>query len=72
MQAFTLQSCFYHKPLAALLLLLAPLYLSAQDDSLLGIDAVEIPEARLPLCFGFSDVTTVSYTPLTLTTILLV
>ena len=57
MQAFTLQSCSYHKPLAALLLLLAPLYLSAQDDSLLGIDAVEIPEARLPLCFGFSDVT---------------
>ncbi|NKB34103.1 MAG: hypothetical protein GKR91_13505 [Pseudomonadales bacterium] len=28
----------------------------AQDDIPLDIEAVEIPEARLPLCFGFSDV----------------
>lgn len=28
----------------------------AQDDSLPGLEAIEIPEARLPLCFGFSDI----------------
>jgi tetratricopeptide (TPR) repeat protein len=30
--------------------------ISAQDDSLSDIDAIEIPEARRPLCFGFSDI----------------
>ena len=29
---------------------------SAQDDLAIDIDTIEIPEARLPLCFGFSDV----------------
>jgi len=28
----------------------------AQDDLLLDLEAIEIPEARLPLCFGFSDI----------------
>ena len=28
----------------------------AQDDLAIDIDSIEIPEARLPLCFGFSDV----------------
>ncbi len=28
----------------------------AQNDTLLDLEAIEIPEARLPLCFGFSDI----------------
>ena len=44
---------------AALLLsytLLAPL-VNAQDDPPISIDNIEIPQARLPLCFGLSDLT---------------
>lgn len=29
----------------------------AQDDNALAIDDITIPEMRLPLCFGFSDIT---------------
>ena len=57
MRGFALQSFSHNKPLAALLLLLAPFYLNAQDNLPLDIDAFEISEASLPLCFGFSDVT---------------
>ena len=57
MRGFALQSFSHNKPLAALLLLLAPFYLNAQDNLQLDIDAFEISEASLPLCFGFSDVT---------------
>ena len=41
---------------ASLLLLPAP-HSQAQDDNALAIDDIVIPEMRLPLCFGFSDIT---------------
>lgn len=43
--------------LAALLLLCAPVLAWSQDTDELGIGGVEIPEIRMPLCFGFSDIT---------------
>lgn len=38
------------------LALLAPVA-AAQDDNAMTIDDIVIPEMRLPLCFGFSDIT---------------
>ena len=41
----------------ALLLCLLPTGLLAQGDDPLSLDSITIPDMRLPLCFGFSDVT---------------
>jgi len=42
--------------LLALLLCLLPVAASAQGDDPLSLDSITIPEMRLPLCFGFSDI----------------
>ena len=43
-------------PLVLVWMLGYPTILSAQDDAL-SLESIEIPEAQLPLCFGFSDIT---------------
>lgn len=42
--------------IASVGLLLLAAGAAAQDDNALAIDDIDIPEMRLPLCFGFSDI----------------
>ncbi len=56
MNAIGLQKIHLLKLIIWFICLAIPAALSAQDDPQLDIETVDIPEARLPLCFGFTDI----------------
>lgn len=56
MNAIGLQKIHLLKLIIGFICLAIPAALSAQDDPQLDIETVDIPEARLPLCFGFTDI----------------
>ncbi|MDD9895173.1 MAG: hypothetical protein OXU66_14690 [Gammaproteobacteria bacterium] len=51
-----IQKYRFSRALIGISCLIIATVLSAQENSQLDIDTIEIPEARLPLCFGFTNI----------------